>query len=330
KCLNLISSHGMPYLRALLEVELIADKIHAVEVVGSGSRVPSIMKILIDFFGKEPRRTKYNPHLKKIVMFYCSMSKKPLEALQELEIPHIDFVNKSLSLHLSNDPYVPLVNFGWIDLEGTVYTISKGTLKYVKIGYRDSSSPWEIMLEMDSILDICTKPTAYIPITTFHFTPISAVQKIPLGATMDVLGAITFCSGISTSTQPDGSSTQLSTITMKDHNGYFITITLWGVLCDEANNILQPQQGQLAVAMPILAVRKAKTTEFRGRTLTSVPSTQLFVVPAVPEIESLQIWLTTTEASTSVALLTTQAAVEKNIVDIHAFTSPNPNQQIAT
>ncbi|KAH9297067.1 hypothetical protein KI387_028749, partial [Taxus chinensis] len=44
--------------------------------------------------------------------------------------------------------------------EGTVYTISKGTLKYVKIGYRDSSSPWEIMLEMDSIMEIYKDPTA--------------------------------------------------------------------------------------------------------------------------------------------------------------------------
>ncbi|KAH9310343.1 hypothetical protein KI387_025378, partial [Taxus chinensis] len=115
-----------------------------------------------------------------------------------------------------------------------------------------------------------------------------------------------------------------------DHTGYCITITLWGVLCDEANNILQPQQGQLAVTMPILAVRKAKTAEFRGRTLTSVPSTQLFVALAVPETKSLQIWLTATEASTSTALLTTQATVEKNIADIHACTSPSPNQQIAT
>ncbi|KAH9290034.1 hypothetical protein KI387_034151, partial [Taxus chinensis] len=87
---------------------------------------------------------------------------------------------------------------------------------------------------------------------------------------------------------------------------------------------------QLAVTMPILAVRKAKTAEFRGRTLTSVPSTQLFVAPVVPETESLQIWLTTTEASTSTAPLTTQAAMEKNIADIHACTSPSPNQQIAT
>ncbi|KAH9294187.1 hypothetical protein KI387_040610 [Taxus chinensis] len=214
--------------------------------------------------------------------------------------------------------------------EGTIYRISKGTLKYVKVGYRDSSSPWEIMLGMDSILEICTEPTTCIPTTAFHFTPISAIQQMPLGTTVDVIGAVTFWSEISKSTRKDGSSTQHSTITIKDHTGYCITITLWGVLCDEANQILQPQHDQPAVEMPILAVRKAKTTEFRGRTLTSAPSTQLFVTPAVPEIESLQIWLTTTEASTSATPLSTQAPVEKKIVDIHACTSPNANEQIVT
>ena len=46
-----------PCERALFDAGITADKIHSVEVVGSGSRVPSIMKILTEFFGKEPRRT---------------------------------------------------------------------------------------------------------------------------------------------------------------------------------------------------------------------------------------------------------------------------------
>lgn len=33
------------------------ENIHTVEVVGSGSRVPAVVKILTDFFKKEPRRT---------------------------------------------------------------------------------------------------------------------------------------------------------------------------------------------------------------------------------------------------------------------------------
>ncbi|XP_042414310.1 heat shock 70 kDa protein 15-like [Zingiber officinale] len=46
-----------PLEKALAEAGLSQENIHSVEVVGSGSRVPAIIKILTDFFGKEPRRT---------------------------------------------------------------------------------------------------------------------------------------------------------------------------------------------------------------------------------------------------------------------------------
>ncbi|GER32746.1 heat shock protein 70 [Striga asiatica] len=46
-----------PLEKALAEADLTTEHIHSVEVVGSGSRVPAIIKILTEFFGKEPRRT---------------------------------------------------------------------------------------------------------------------------------------------------------------------------------------------------------------------------------------------------------------------------------
>ena len=46
-----------PCERALADSKLTIDQIYAVEVVGSGSRVPAILKILTSVFGKEPSRT---------------------------------------------------------------------------------------------------------------------------------------------------------------------------------------------------------------------------------------------------------------------------------
>ncbi|GAB2269422.1 hypothetical protein Dimus_004339 [Dionaea muscipula] len=46
-----------PLEKAFVDAGLTVENIHAVEVVGSGSRVPAIIKILTEFFGKEPRRT---------------------------------------------------------------------------------------------------------------------------------------------------------------------------------------------------------------------------------------------------------------------------------
>ncbi|XP_057459721.1 heat shock 70 kDa protein 15-like [Actinidia eriantha] len=46
-----------PLEKALSEANLTVENIHSVEVVGSGSRVPAMLRILTEFFGKEPRRT---------------------------------------------------------------------------------------------------------------------------------------------------------------------------------------------------------------------------------------------------------------------------------
>ncbi|KAL6608315.1 hypothetical protein ACP70R_041378 [Stipagrostis hirtigluma subsp. patula] len=46
-----------PLEKALVEAGLTTENVHFVEVVGSGSRVPAIIKIITEFFGKEPRRT---------------------------------------------------------------------------------------------------------------------------------------------------------------------------------------------------------------------------------------------------------------------------------
>jgi len=46
-----------PLKKAVAEAGLTQEEIHFLEVVGSGSRIPAIIKILTDFFGKEARRT---------------------------------------------------------------------------------------------------------------------------------------------------------------------------------------------------------------------------------------------------------------------------------
>ncbi|KAL0722626.1 hypothetical protein Bca4012_037225 [Brassica carinata] len=46
-----------PLEKALDDAGLSIEDVHMVEVVGSGSRVPAIIKILTEFFGKEPWRT---------------------------------------------------------------------------------------------------------------------------------------------------------------------------------------------------------------------------------------------------------------------------------
>lgn len=54
---NLLEKLKVPCQRALDEAQLSVDRIHSVEVVGSGSRIPAILRTLSSLFKKEPSRT---------------------------------------------------------------------------------------------------------------------------------------------------------------------------------------------------------------------------------------------------------------------------------
>jgi heat shock protein 4 len=54
---ELLERVSIPCRKALVDSGLSGDKIHSVELVGSGSRIPAIMRILTSLFGREPRRT---------------------------------------------------------------------------------------------------------------------------------------------------------------------------------------------------------------------------------------------------------------------------------
>ncbi|KAL2475601.1 Heat shock 70 kDa protein 16 [Abeliophyllum distichum] len=54
---ELLERISIPCRKALLDSGLTLEKIHTVELVGSGSRIPAVVKILNSLFGKEPSRT---------------------------------------------------------------------------------------------------------------------------------------------------------------------------------------------------------------------------------------------------------------------------------
>ncbi|KAH0986937.1 hypothetical protein GBA52_014114 [Prunus armeniaca] len=54
---GLLERIGVPCSKALADAGLTAEKIHSVELVGSGSRIPAVGRVLTSVFRKEPRRT---------------------------------------------------------------------------------------------------------------------------------------------------------------------------------------------------------------------------------------------------------------------------------
>ncbi|KAI3718724.1 hypothetical protein L6452_19606 [Arctium lappa] len=56
-CSDLLERISIPCHKAVTDAGISVDKIYSVELVGSGSRIPAIMRKLSSLFGREPRRT---------------------------------------------------------------------------------------------------------------------------------------------------------------------------------------------------------------------------------------------------------------------------------
>ncbi|XP_076922441.1 heat shock 70 kDa protein 16-like [Bidens hawaiensis] len=56
-CLDLLEKVTVPCAKAVNDAGINVHEIYAIELVGSGSRIPAIMRKLTSLFGKEPRRT---------------------------------------------------------------------------------------------------------------------------------------------------------------------------------------------------------------------------------------------------------------------------------
>ncbi|KAF3964858.1 hypothetical protein CMV_010901 [Castanea mollissima] len=84
--LNLLDRISVPCHKALLDSGLTVEKIHSVELVGSGSRIPAITRILTSLFNREPSRTiNASECVARGCALQCAML-SPLYRVREYEV----------------------------------------------------------------------------------------------------------------------------------------------------------------------------------------------------------------------------------------------------
>ncbi|KAF5960547.1 hypothetical protein HYC85_001756 [Camellia sinensis] len=96
---DLLERLSIPCRKALADSGLTMEKIHTVELIGSGSRIPAITRILASVFGKEPRRTlNASECVARGCALQCAML-SPIFRVREYEIIFwYPLLNASLSL----------------------------------------------------------------------------------------------------------------------------------------------------------------------------------------------------------------------------------------
>lgn len=112
---------------------------------------------------------------------------------------------------------------------------------------------------------------------------INEIEQVPPNATIDLLGVVKAFTPESTiTTKKDGREVSKRELTIADDSGTEVRLTLWGEKATQ-----DPAQWE---GHPIVAFKGVKVSDFNGRSLGSLPSTQMQVQPDLPEAAALHNW----------------------------------------
>lgn len=171
---------------------------------------------------------------------------------------------------------------------GKVYVVSRGNLRPAQKNYNHLNNEWEILLENGSTVDLCPDEDSSIPTQRFDFRPINEIEDAQNNAILDIIGVVTSVNPCTTIQRKNGMETQKRTMNLKDMSGRSVEVTMWGDFCNREGSQLQ---GMVERGIfPVLAVKAGKVSDFSGKSVGTISSTQLFINPDSAEAHSLRQW----------------------------------------
>ncbi|XP_076452897.1 replication protein A 70 kDa DNA-binding subunit-like isoform X2 [Babylonia areolata] len=161
-----------------------------------------------------------------------------------------------------------------------VYYVSRCSIKTANKQYSNLKNDYEMTFNNDTIIERCDDDVD-LPSMTFDFVPISEMEKHAANSIVDVVGVVKLCNDLSTviarQSQKELTKRDLQIV---DQSGVAISITLWG---NDAQNF----DGS---SNPVIAVKGARLSDFGGRSLSVLSSSQLVINPDIREAHVLRGW----------------------------------------
>lgn len=171
---------------------------------------------------------------------------------------------------------------------GKVYLISKGSLKPAQKNFNHLKNDFEIFLESTSTIQPCFEDDQSIPQQQFHFHQINEIEGMDSNSVLDVIGVVTSINPATSLMRKNGTETQKRSLHLKDISGRSVELTLWGNFCQAEGQRLQSMCD--SGLFPVLAVKSARVSDFNGKALGTISTSQLFVEPDFPEARTLREW----------------------------------------
>ncbi|KAH9307460.1 hypothetical protein KI387_035371 [Taxus chinensis] len=182
---------------------------------------------------------------------------------------------------------------------GKTYTIKGGTLRTAKKDYNNSTTPWDIILDLDSSVKLSTNQSVNIPQYLFRFKTIAEINSAPAKSTIDLLAIALSITAPSTIRKSDSTFNHKRTVVLSDNSALCIEATLWGTFSDNEGKLLSELCATQTSIRPVLAIKRAKTTTFKGTTLATGLNTQIFIDPDITEAHALRAWFTSLTSTTA-------------------------------
>ncbi|KAK7087532.1 replication protein A 70 kDa DNA-binding subunit-like [Littorina saxatilis] len=161
-----------------------------------------------------------------------------------------------------------------------VYYVSRCSLKTANKQYSNVKNDYEMSFNNDSVIEKCEEEVD-LPCMTFDFVPINEMEKHPAKSIVDVIGVVKVCNDLSTvigrQSQKEITKRDLQIV---DQSGSAINMTLWG----------SDAQSFDGSSHPVIAVKGASLSDFGGRSMSVLASSQTIVNPDIREAHMLRGW----------------------------------------
>ncbi|KAL3856901.1 hypothetical protein ACJMK2_011607 [Sinanodonta woodiana] len=161
-----------------------------------------------------------------------------------------------------------------------VFYISRATLKTANKQYSNVKNDYEMTFNNDTCIEPC-EDDVDLPSMTFSFVKINELEKIQPNGLVDVIGTLKQCGDVSTviGKQSQREITKRE-VQLVDQSGMVVALTLWGKDAESFDGS----------GNPVLAVKGARVSDWGGRSLSVLASSQLIINPDIREAHLLRGW----------------------------------------
>jgi replication factor A1 len=181
-----------------------------------------------------------------------------------------------------------------------IYTFSGGRLKVADIKWNTCKSTYEITFDQNSEIHK-DNDDGQIKQQLFDFVKIADIEQVPAETNVDLLCVVKTVGEVATlQSKKTGKDLIKCDLTCVDDSGVEVNLTIWGDNATKANAMFAHQ--------PVVAFRRARVSDYGGKSLSTSQSGAVVVDPSIPEAHAMKAWWATGGAASRSLSSTTGGA----------------------